>query len=124
MSSVEDRLMIVSPNVIPNNMNDNGIVTQKILEVQQQLVMLNRHEREHITGDIDTGNATCPYCQHCDSDNFQIGNNQKENKKKISTRNEIEREVEISDKNGRVIVPKTWAGKLVRITLVEDQESY
>ena len=124
MPGVEDRRMIISPNVIPNNMTDTGIVTQKILEVQQQIVMLNRHEREHITGDTYTRNAACPYCQDCDTDNFPIGNNQKESKKKISTRNEIEREVEISDKNGRVIVPKTWAGKLVRITLVEDQESY
>ena len=119
--------MIISPDFIPSSPNGTGIVMQKILEVQQQIVMLNRHEREHITktGDIGKPNPSCLYCQqqssteNCD----QVGSRQlQDNKKKISTRNEIEREVEISDRNGCVIVPKTWAGKMVRITLVDNDD--
>ena len=100
---------------------------QKILEVQQQIVMLNRHEREHITNTSDMGkpNPSCLYCQQQSSTEncAQVGSRQlQDSKKKISTRNEIEREVEISDRNGCVIVPKTWAGKMVRITLVENDD--
>lgn len=119
--------MIVSPDFIPSSPNGTGIVMQKILEVQQQIVMLNRHEREHITstGGMAKPNTSCPYCQQqCNTENCdQVSNRQHDNKKKISTRNEIEREVEISDRNGCVIVPKTWAGKMVRITLVDDEDT-
>jgi hypothetical protein len=119
--------MIVSPGLIPNNSNGTGIVMQKILEVQKQIVMLNRHDREHIAsaGDKAKPNTSCAYCkQQYEFENWdQISSRQQENKKRISTRNEIEREVEISDRNGCVIVPRTWAGKRVRITLVEDTQT-
>ena len=119
--------MIVSPDFIPSSPNGTGIVMQKILEVQQQIVMLNRHEREHITntGDMTKPNTSCLYCQQQSNteNRDQVGSRQlHDNKKKISTRNEIEREVEISDRNGCVIVPKTWAGKMVRITLVDNDD--
>ena len=117
--------MIVSPGLLPTIPNGTGIVLQKILEVQQQIVMLNRHEREHIsgTGYILELNTSCPYCQQqSDSGNWEhhVSNKRRDKTKKIATLNEIEREVEMSGKNGCVIVPKTWVGKRVRITLVED----
>ena len=125
MPGVQNHLMIVSPGLLPNSPKGTGIVLQKILEVQQQIVMLNRHEREHIsaTGAIIKVITSCHYCQlQSDSGNWEHhdSNKQGDKTKKIATLNEIEREVEMSGKNGCVIVPKTWAGKRVRLTLLED----
>jgi putative transposon-encoded protein len=109
--------MLVSSDLVPNNRNRLGIVMQKILEVEQEIVMLNRHERGHIAKEGEQGeqSTSCLYCQEQDL------NKQGKNGKKIATLNEMEREVEISGKNGCVLVPKTWAGKTVRIIIIEDQ---
>ena len=116
--------MIVSSDLVPNNRNRLGIVMQKILVVEQEIVMLNRHEREHTAkhGEQAEQSTSCPYCQEQDLKKQQTSAcvKQEQNGKKIATLNEMEREVEISGKNGCVLVPKTWAGKRVRIIIVED----
>jgi putative transposon-encoded protein len=119
--------MIVSPDLVPNNRDRLGIVMQKILVVEQEILMLNRHEREHIAkhGEQAEQSTSCPYCQEQNLKKQQTGacDKQEKNGKKIATLNEIEREVEISGKNGCVLVPKTWAGKRVRIIMVEDDRA-
>lgn len=119
--------MIVSSDLVPNNRDRLGIVMQKILVIEQEIVMLNRHEREHIPkhGEQAEQSTSCPYCQEQDLKKQQTSacDKQEENGKKIATLNEMEREVEISGKNGCVLVPKTWAGKRVRIIIVEDDRA-
>jgi putative transposon-encoded protein len=118
--------MIVSSDLVPNNRNRLGIVMQKILVVEQEIVMLSRHEREHIAkhGDQVEQSTSCPYCQEQNlKQQTSACEKQEENGKKIVTLNEMEREVEISGKNGCVLVPKTWAGKRVRIIMVEDDRA-
>ena len=115
--------MIVSSDLVPNGRNSLGIVMQKILVVEQEILMLNRHEREHVAtnGEQAKQSISCPYCQQ---KNLKQQANacveQGENGKRIATLNEMEREVEISGKNGCVLVPKTWAGKRVRIMMLDD----
>lgn len=115
--------MIVSPDLVPNGCNSLGIVMQKILVVEQEILMLNRHEREHVatSGEWAKQSISCPYCQQ---ENLKLHANasvkQEANGKKIAILNEMEREVEISGKNGCVLVPKTWAGKRVRIMILDD----
>lgn len=116
--------MIVSSDLVPNNRDSLGIVMQKILVVEREILMLNRHEREHIAkhGEQAEQSTSCPYCeeQNLKKQETNAYDKQGENGKKIATLNEMEREVEISGKNGCVLVPKTWAGKRVRIMIVED----
>lgn len=115
--------MIVSSDFVPNSRNSLGIVMQKILVVEQEILMLNRHEREHVApnGEQAKQSISCPYCQQQDL-KYQANacDKQVENGKKIATLNEMEREVEISGKNGCVLVPKTWAGKRVKIMILDD----
>jgi len=119
--------MIVSSDLVPNNRDSLGIVMQKILVVEQEILMLNRHEREHIAkhGEHVEKSTSCPYCQEQNFKKQQANacDKQEQNGKKIATLNEMERDVEISGKNGCVLVPKTWAGKRVRIMIVEDDRT-
>lgn len=119
--------MIVSSDLVPNNRDSLGIVMQKILVVEQEILMLNRHEREHIAkhGEQVEKSTSCPYCKEQDLKKQQANacDKQEENGKKNATLNAMERDVEISGKNGCVLVPKTWAGKRVRIMIVEDDRA-
>jgi putative transposon-encoded protein len=111
--------MIVNPELIPTSSNAPGIVMQKILAVQQEILMINKHGQENIMEVRRLQNAGTSY-QTTDaiSDGQQKHDN--EFKKRIETLNEVERIVDIAGKNASVLVPKTWAGKRVRITLMND----
>jgi hypothetical protein len=101
--------VIVSPDPVPHR---HGIVTEKILEIQQEILLINRHEREHIAnGEIRQPHASCVYCQR------------RGRQKKAGTLNEIERRVDLSGKSGCVLVPRTWSGKRVRIILVDEDDN-
>lgn len=132
--------MIVSPDPIPDPIqqsrgNDQGILTEKILEIRQEMLLINKHKSEHITndGEIRHPDSSCPYCQrHCQHANREDHANesptnrqmtiehQEKNRKKMRTSGELERIVVISGKNGFVNVPSTWRGKRVRIVLVDE----
>ena len=118
--------MIVSSDLVPNSRKSLGIVMEKILVVEQEILMLNRHEREHVApnGEQAKQSISCPYCQQQNlKHQANACDKQVENGKKIATLNEMEREVEISGKNGCVLVPKTWAGKRVKIMILDDDRA-
>lgn len=118
--------MIVSSDLVPNSRKSLGIVMEKILVVEQEILMLNRHEREHVApnGEQSKQSISCPYCQQQNlKQQANACDRQEENGKKIATLNEMEREVEISGKNGCVLVPKTWAGKRVKIMILDDDRA-
>lgn len=97
-------------------------VTQKIIEIQKQLLMINKHKLEHIAGsqDIIQSNTTCIYCQRRQElYGKQETDKPESGKKRIRTTNEIERSVDKSGKNGCVIVPRSWTGKKVKIILLD-----
>ena len=117
--------MIVSRDLVPSTGRSSGIVMQKILAIQQEILMINKHEREHIVsnGEIKQSESSCGFCQQqvVIHDRNQTDQSEKEKKKRLETLKEIERLVDISGKNGCVLVPKTWAGKHVRIILVDEE---
>ena len=117
--------MIVSRDLVPSTGRSSGIVMQKILAIQQEILMINKHEREHIVsnGEIKQSESSCGFCQQqvVIHDRNQTDQSEKEKKKRLETLKEIERLVDISGKNGCVLVPKTWAGKNVRIMLVDEE---
>jgi hypothetical protein len=103
---------------VPRTAASGGVV-QKILEIQEELVMIDKHKREHLAISNDTNNS-CMYCQRRQQ---LLGghetNKAAKAKKKNRTLNEIERSVDASGKNGCVIVPRSWAGKRVKIVLLD-----
>lgn len=92
--------------------NSDGTV-QKILEIQEQMVMIDKHKREHAS----CISNSCVYCQRKNLS----AKHEAAKGRKLRTSNELERSVDTSGKNGCVIVPRSWAGKRVKITLLADK---
>lgn len=119
--------MIVSRDLIQSSGGSSGIVMQKILAIQQEILMINKHEKHIVSsGEAGQPESSCGFCQQQNiviHDRNGTDQREKERKKRLETLKEIERLVDISGKNGCVLVPKTWAGKRVRIILV-DEECY
>jgi hypothetical protein len=120
--------MIVSSDPILNS--GSNVATEGILEIHQEILLIDRHKREHISndGEIKQPESSCQYCQrhrHLNEKPVDTKltsgkqDNRENNRKKIGSLNEIERTVNISGKNGSVLVPRTWLGKRVRIVLID-----
>jgi putative transposon-encoded protein len=119
----------VSPDPIPNRNGD--VMMGKILQIQQEILSIDRHKRQHITneGEFKQLDSSCVYCQrrHHVSEPTVKGQNVTEEidnrpkiRKKRETLNQIERRVDLSGKNGCVLVPRSWSGKTVRIVIVDE----
>src|SRR5919197_3822176 len=96
-----------------------GAVGHKLLKIQQEVLLLDKHNMEHITKG-ETKHPTDNSCFYCQKNSPKPTNHQE--RKKVEASFEIERVVEISGKSGCVIVPKAWMGKMVRIALLNDNE--
>ncbi len=115
--------MIVNPDLVATSLNSPGIVMQKILAIEQEILMINKHERVHIenNGKVRQSMNSCGSCQgHDMAMPDRAKQHENERKKRVETLNEIERLVDIVGKNTSVLVPKTWAGKRVRIILMDE----
>jgi putative transposon-encoded protein len=91
-------------------------ILEKIMELQQEIAQINLHERAHtgIEGEV-YHEPTCNYCQAAE----HIIKSDEGRNKKSSIVCELERSVESTGKNGNVLVPKSWAGRRVRVMLLE-----
>jgi putative transposon-encoded protein len=110
--------MLVSSSAQVPSTGGSGSSLQKILEIQEEMVLIDKHKREHLAINNDT-DKSCVYCQR--RQQLLGGNRALKAKKKIRTSNEIERSVDTSGKNGYVSVPKSWAGKRVKIILLDEK---
>jgi putative transposon-encoded protein len=111
--------MLVSPSAQDPSIVAPGGAVQKILEIKEEMIMIDKHNREH--GSFNA-NGSCVYCER----KRQLLGQQEiakpdRIKKKIRTTNEIERSVDASGKNGSVVVPRSWAGKRVKIILLDEK---
>ena len=116
--------MIVNPDLVSTSANTPSIVMQKILAIQQEILMINKHGKEHTANNnevrqLQNSDTAYQQCNVAISDGVQQPD--KERKKRLETLNEIERSANIAGKNACVLVPKTWAGKRVKIILMNDE---
>lgn len=87
-------------------------VLEKITSLQREIALINLHERSHVRNGEAGFEPTCRYCQP--------GKEAQERKKAPgSVVSELERCVESDGKAGAVLVPKSWAGRKVRVVLLE-----
>ena len=96
---------------------------QKILAIEQEILMINKLERVPMSnnGEVRQSMNSHASCQgHVLTNPEKANQNEKERKRRGETLNEIERLVDVVGKNTSVLVPKTWAGKRVRILLIEE----
>jgi putative transposon-encoded protein len=116
------------PNIVIGR-SSGGSLVEKIVEIQKELILINKHKLEHnhipTAHTESTSSSSCVYCQRRRKQLLEGGSPVADNKahqgirKVIRTSNEIERLVDTSGKNGSVTVPKSWAGKKVKIILLD-----
>lgn len=94
-------------------------VLNRLLEIQQEFYSFEK--KEDNVNPVADPSVNQPFCnkEHSEESSSERKESWSDRKKKIETLNEIERTVEVSGKTGIVIVPKAWAGKRVKIMVVE-----
>ena len=94
-------------------------VLNKLLEIQQEFCSFEKKEDDaNPASDLSVNQ---PFCnkEQSGEPSPETKESWSDRKKKIETLSEIERTVEVSGKTGSVILPKAWAGKRVKIMVVE-----
>jgi putative transposon-encoded protein len=94
-------------------------VLNRLIEIQQEYCESEKKEdNSNPTADLTLNPLFCIKEQSGDASSDKK-ESRSDKKKKIETLNEIERTVDVSGKTGSVVVPKAWAGKRVKIMVVE-----
>ena len=105
----------MSPTFSPEN---NALVPKEIVAIRQEITLIDLHRNEHMNGlKIRQADTACKYCQpYVQPAQQPIA--QKIERAPLTTLNDLERTVEVAGKKGQITVPRSWAGKRVRVTLV------
>lgn len=115
----------------------SSAILQKTIEIQNEIRLINVHNQHHIltkNNEVKNLDASCKYCQafqgnvehirqEASPTSKQMIKNSHENSilsNNVRIFNELERIVDISGRRGQVTVPRNWAGKRVKVTLLED----
>ena len=88
-------------------------ILEKIVELQQEIALINRHEQAH----VQHFEPTCGYCQGRAAN---ARASEEQHVKKASVTCELERSVDLAGKGGGVTVPRGWVGKKVKVSLLAD----
>jgi putative transposon-encoded protein len=97
----------------------SNTLLERIMQIRQEIDMINIHGSQHITnnGEVKRLDQSCTYCQvHIEKHPVVQAETRV---KKNSSFNELERNVDITGKNAYVAVPRNWAGKRVKILLID-----
>lgn len=106
---------MMSPTFSPEN---NALVPKEIVAIRQEITLIDLHRNEHMEGlKVRQPDAACKYCQPYVQPMQQPVKREIE-RAPIATANDLERTVEVAGKKGQITVPRSWAGKRVRVTLV------
>jgi hypothetical protein len=105
---------MMSPSFSPEK---NSFISKEIIAIREEITLIESHRTEHMQGlRVRQAESSCKYCQPYLS--------QPKEKAKIAehtplaTANDLERTVETSGKKGQITVPRGWAGKKVRVTII------
>jgi hypothetical protein len=105
---------MMSPSFSPEK---SALIPKEIVAIREEITLIDLHRTAHMDGiNLRQADKSCKYCQqHVHQPSAQPAENPKA---PIATSNDLERTVEISGKKGQITVPRGWAGKRVRVTLV------
>ena len=148
VAAARNTTVAVAAEAVPQRARASAsAILEKIMQLQGEIALINLHERTHMTadgGDVKHFEPSCPYCQaHGGNAGVSLKQpleHQKEQGRQAkrkpacamsppptpssssataaSVMNEMERTVEPAGRSGRVMVPRTWAGKRVKIILL------
>lgn len=104
---------MMSPTFSPEK---SALIPKEIVAIREEITLIDQHRTEHMDGiNVRQADRSCKYCQqHVQQKDLPV----ETQKAPIVTQNDLERTVEVSGKKGQITVPRSWAGKKVRVTLV------
>ena len=107
---------MMSPTFSPKK---NTLVPKEIVAIREEITLIDLHRTEHMDGmKVRQTNTACKYCQQYVQPKQVTAENSVVERAPLTTLNDLERTVEVAGKKGQITVPRSWAGKRVRVTLV------
>ena len=105
---------MMSPTFSPEK---SALIPKEINAIREEISLIDLHRTAHMDGkNVRQADKSCKYCQqHLPQQAVQQVVTARA---PIPTVNDLERTVEVSGKKGQITVPRGWAGKKVRVTLV------
>jgi hypothetical protein len=132
---------MIESNISPSTIFSSGNA-EKILEIKKEIAQINLHRAEHITAGGQKVLQIDQSCRYClvyleskvraelapsvqeeivaTSDaapKHEVSNN---GSRAVKEENNLERIVDLDGKKGRITVPRSWASRKVRVTLLHD----
>jgi hypothetical protein len=98
------------------------MIPREIIAIHEEIALIDLHRTEHMSyGQFKQLDQSCKFCQPHFGGEAKlevICASEPQEKKAKQTENNVERTVDISGKKGQIVVPRSWAGKKVRVTLL------
>ncbi|HEY8140073.1 MAG TPA: DUF2080 family transposase-associated protein [Nitrososphaera sp.] len=116
---------MMSPYFSPEK--NPSIIPREIIAIHEEITLIDMHRTEHMAGygQVKLLDQSCKYCQpHFVSEAKQevicepAPEPQEVRKAKPPAENNLERTVDVAGKKGHIVVPRSWAGKRVRVILL------
>lgn len=97
-------------------------IPREITSIREEITLIQQHRTVHMDGlRVRLADSSCKYCKQylpAGEEPKQDQARQITGRQPLSTVNDLERTVEVAGKKGQITVPRSWAGKKVRVTLV------
>ncbi|HEY7506724.1 MAG TPA: hypothetical protein VH621_03905 [Nitrososphaera sp.] len=115
---------MMSPYFSPEK--SSSIIPREIIAIHEEIALIDMHRTEHMAGygQVRLLDQSCKFCQpHLGIEIKQEvicnpATEPQEAKKAKPAENNLERTVDVAGKKGQIVVPRSWAGKRVRVTLL------
>lgn len=98
------------------------IIPKEIVAIREEITLIELHRTEHMEGiKVRQADKSCKFCQPYVQQLQALAaveNPQLVERVPLTTVNDLERTVEPAGKKGQITVPRSWAGKKVRVTVI------
>ena len=109
---------MMSPTFSPEK---SALIPKEIVAIREEITLIELHRTEHMEGiKVLRADKSCKYCQPYVQQQAEMPaeNTPVVERSPLVTVNDLERTVEVAGKRGQITVPRSWAGKKVRVTLI------
>lgn len=131
--AVQKYAAMMSPYFSPER--NASAIPREIIAIHEEITQIDVHRTEHMIGygKVKQLDQSCKYCQvYFQSEVTQAaspaepaapeirpqGKSDDCNCKPAAKQHNLERTVDLAGKKGQIVVPRSWAGKRVRVTLL------
>ena len=99
-----------------------SMMPKEITSIQEEITLIKQHRTMHMDGlQVRSPDRSCKFCKQyipASEEPKQVQAQPITGRPPLATVNDVERTVEVAGKKGQITVPRNWAGKKVRVTLI------